>query len=92
MFATVLGLASPSSLEPNRPLKQLGLDSLMAVELRNRLAAAAGLRLPATLLFDHSTPAALARFLTIQLLGSEAERPAVRPLAISNDEPIAIVG
>ncbi|HWL85222.1 MAG TPA: SDR family NAD(P)-dependent oxidoreductase, partial [Polyangiaceae bacterium] len=71
--ATVLGLASPGSLEPRLPLHQLGLDSLMAMELRNRLSAATALRLKATLLFDHPTPAALTKFLLEKLLPDATE-------------------
>jgi acyl transferase domain-containing protein/thioesterase domain-containing protein len=70
--AEVLGHRSAAEVEPDRALQEIGLDSLGAVELRNRLAASAELPVPILALLDHPTPEAIGRYLLEQL-----QRPAV---------------
>ncbi|WP_434093038.1 type I polyketide synthase [Streptomyces lasiicapitis] len=95
--ATVLGYPATKTVDATRPFKDLGFDSLTAVELRNLIGAASGLHLPATLVFDHPTPAALAGHLRGELLdgltpedASAAAAPSV-PGAPVDGDPIAIV-
>ncbi|MEU3368508.1 type I polyketide synthase [Streptomyces pseudogriseolus] len=91
--AAVLGHATADEIEPARPFTDLGLTSLTAVELRNGLSAALGVTLPATLVFDHPTPAALAAHLDDDLFGTAAVGiPAATVRRPVDDDPIAIVG
>ncbi|MFJ7041777.1 type I polyketide synthase, partial [Streptomyces rochei] len=95
--AGVLGYASGTDVDTDRPFQDLGFDSLTAVEFRNGLASATGLRLPATLVFDYPDITTLARHLLDQLTDlGERTTPASdgsrRQHTGTDDEPLAIVG
>ncbi|WP_042390242.1 type I polyketide synthase, partial [Streptacidiphilus melanogenes] len=90
--AAVLGYSNATAVEGGRAFKELGFDSLTAVELRNELNGATGLRLPATLVFDCPTPSALAAFLRSELLGDESQTVVATSATDVADDPIAIVG
>ncbi|MET9888209.1 type I polyketide synthase [Streptomyces sp. NPDC006430] len=93
--ADVLGFSSTRAIEPERAFKELGFDSLRAVEFRNGLAEATGLRLPATVVFDYPNPLSLARHLLTEVSDlPAAPQPAARrtATAATADDPIAIVG
>jgi acyl carrier protein len=81
--AVVLGHTTAEPVRADREFRQLGFDSLTAVELRNQLGGATGLRLPSTMVFDHPTPEKLAGFLLAELLDDLG--PAVPPLTAELD-------
>jgi acyl transferase domain-containing protein/NAD(P)-dependent dehydrogenase (short-subunit alcohol dehydrogenase family)/acyl carrier protein len=90
--ATALGHDSPRSIDVERTFVELGFDSLSAVELRNRLYQATGLRLPATLVFDHPKPAAVAKFLLAKVEGSRSHAPVIAHRSLNANDPVVIVG
>ena len=96
-IATVLGAPTAEDINPDHNFQDLGLDSLTALELRNRLKTATGLTLSPTLIFDYPTPTTLADYLTVQISPepptetAESEEMKVRnalakiPLAVLRD-------
>ncbi|MQY15477.1 Acyl carrier protein [Streptomyces sp. RB5] len=93
--AVVLGHESAAAVGPDRAFKELGFDSLAAVELRNALNTATGLRLPATLVFDYPSTRAVAEFIDTELGGgAQQEQPSAQPAptVVGTDDPIAVVG
>ncbi|MFV2022767.1 SDR family NAD(P)-dependent oxidoreductase, partial [Micromonospora sp. LOL_023] len=100
--ATVLGHAGPEQVAPRRAFAELGFDSLSALELRNQLEGATGIRLPATLVFDHPNSRSVANFLGTELDhhgGAGLAAPSgvagtatVAQVVDPQDDPIAIVG
>ena len=93
--AAVLGYSTAGDIGAEQTFKALGFDSLTSVELRNRVNAVTGLRLPATLVFDYPTPVALARFVLSELVGDQqgtTSGAALPALVAVDDDPIVIVG
>uniref|UniRef100_UPI00353271A9 type I polyketide synthase n=1 Tax=Streptomyces castrisilvae TaxID=3033811 RepID=UPI00353271A9 len=99
--AAVLGLPDADGVDADRALRDMGFDSLTAVELRNRLNKVTGLRLPVTVVFDHNTAHQLSRHLLSELFGTDGEtsasprQPAPAVAAGRggevDDDPVAIV-
>jgi acyl carrier protein len=78
--ATVLGYPGPDAIGRDRPFKELGIDSLTAVELRNRIGAETGVRLSPTVVFDHPSPLRLAEYITARLGPEPDDETPVAPV------------
>ncbi|WP_405987759.1 SDR family NAD(P)-dependent oxidoreductase [Streptomyces sp. NBC_00986] len=91
--AHVLGHDGAQAIDPRRAFTEIGFDSLAAVEFRNGLGTATGLRLPATVTFDYPTPRELAAFVLTKALPSDIIASSTAEAAVlREDEPVAIVG
>ncbi|MES2945163.1 MAG: type I polyketide synthase [Pseudomonadota bacterium] len=90
--AAVLGMADASRVDPDHPLNELGLDSLLALELRTRLGTAVGKKQAATLLFNYPSVAALTQFFAQELIGPDAEEPVIKNTAAQDSLSESIAG
>ncbi|MGO4759813.1 phosphopantetheine-binding protein, partial [Streptomyces sp. 2MCAF27] len=98
--SSILGHVTPDTIDGSRAFKELGFDSLAAVDFRNHLSSSVGLTLPTTLTFDHPTPLAVAGFLRSQLLDedggdSSSVSAVVGGVGVGVDwvsDPVVIVG
>ncbi|MFF6783054.1 SDR family NAD(P)-dependent oxidoreductase [Streptomyces sp. NPDC012510] len=95
--AAALGHTDADTVQASRPFKDLGFDSLTAVDFRNRLSAATGLRLPVSVVFDHPSPRRMVRALYAELFDDASAAPASSratpaPRRAVDDEPLALVG
>ena len=88
LVAQALGHAEAGAIDPWQPFLDLGFNSLMAVELRNELGPASGLRLPVTLVFEFPTPVALARHLLAKLVTNPPASPIPDPVAVPDDQSL----
>ncbi|MEU4462105.1 beta-ketoacyl synthase N-terminal-like domain-containing protein, partial [Nocardia fluminea] len=88
--AAVLGHHDIDTIDIDQNFRDLGFDSMMAVEVRNRLKVVTGVTLLATSVFDYPTPAALARYLSELVSGGAADE--IVSAVVGVDEPVAIVG
>ncbi|MFC8226425.1 SDR family NAD(P)-dependent oxidoreductase [Streptomyces sp. NPDC057287] len=89
--AAILGYDSPEEVRPERPFRDLGLDSMTAVRLRDHLGTVTGRKLPATVVFDHPTPRALAAHLAESARPRAATGPSPVPVTPHDDDPVVIV-
>jgi myxalamid-type polyketide synthase MxaC len=87
-LARILAIESSQMVDPDGRLFEMGLDSLMALELKNRLEHEFDLRLPSTLLFDHPTASLVSRYVFIELFGTVPETAAetAEPESYTNEE------
>ncbi len=85
---TTLGIHGDQEIDPGQPLQELGLDSLLSIELRNSLGASLERTLPATLLFNYPTLKALAGFILREV---QPETPEVTTEAKSDFSPASLV-
>ncbi|WP_327072833.1 type I polyketide synthase [Kitasatospora purpeofusca] len=89
------GSTGGTGFAADETFRDLGFDSVLSVQLRNRLASATGLRLPASVLFDYPTPNALTAYLHERIVGvldADEDRPTAAPVAATDEDPIAVVG